>query len=233
MYYIYKATNKINGKIYIGQTLDFKRRKSEHLSAKNGVHAKCIFHKAIQKYGKENFEWEIIDTCQTLDESLFLESLYIAQYNSCTFMKNSKGYNIVYTQHDNMRYVHNCQKVISYDLAGNFIKVFDSYEQAGRELNCQPPNISKCVMGERKSTGGYQFKPYKKNFPKKISPYKTNEQEAKYKAVYQYDKSFSFVKKHHSLQECAEDIGVTRNAIANAMKENRPCKQYYFSYKPL
>ncbi len=233
MYYIYKATNKVNGKIYIGQTVDFERRKREHLSAKNGVHYNCgIFHKAIKKYGKENFEWEIIDKCQTLESATELESMYIIKYNSCISFKNSNGYNIILWQ-ERFKIAPNSIKVLAYDKNGNYVNTYLSYGCAARELNCQYENIIKCLKGERKSAGGYQFRKYEENYPIKIEPYSTNEQEAKYKAVYQYDKSFCFVKKHHSLQECASEIGVTRNSITNSMKKNRPCKNYYFSYKPL
>lgn len=233
MYYIYKATNKVNGKVYIGQTIDFKRRKAEHLSSKNGIHAKCVFHRAIQKYGKENFEWEIIDTCQTLDEALFLESMYISKYNSCTFMENSNGYNILYTQDGKKSLVHNSQKVIAYDLKGNFVGIYNSMQEAGRELGCQGANIKKCLIEKRKSTGNYQFAYYKKNYPQKIKPYKTNELEAKYKKVYQYDTSFCFISEHHSLMECAESIGGNRNALSRAIKEKRPYKNFIFTFKKL
>lgn len=231
MYYIYKATNKVNGKVYIGQTIDFKRRKAEHLSLKNGIHAKCVFHRAIQKYGKENFEWEIIDTCKTLDEALFLESMYISEYNSCTFMENSNGYNILYTQDGKKSLVHNSQKVIAYDLKGNFVGIYNSMQEAGRELGCQGTNIKKCLIGKRKSTGNYQFSYYKKNYPRKIKPYKTNELEAKYKKVYQYDTSFNFMCEHHSLMECAESIGGNRNTLSKAIKEKRPYKSFIFTFK--
>ncbi len=233
MYYIYKATNKVNGKIYIGQTVNFERRKREHLSSKNGVHYNCgIFHKAIKKYGKENFEWEIIDKCKTPEEATELESLYIIKYNSCISFEKSNGYNILLWQ-ERWKIAPNSIKVLAYDMQGNYIGTYQSCGEAARELNCLQPNILKCLRGKRKSTGGYQFKKYEKDFPLKISPYSTNEQEAKYKAVYQYDKTFLLVKKHHSLQECADEMHVARNSITIAIKKKRPCKNYYFSYAPL
>lgn len=233
MYYIYKATNKINNKIYIGQTVDFKRRKAEHLSSKNGVHAKCVFHRAIQKYGKENFKWEIIDKCETLDKALHLESMYISKYNSCTFMENSNGYNIVYSQEGKKALVHNSKKVIAYDLKGCFVGIYDSYEHAGRELKCQAPNIRKCVMGKRKSTGNYQFTAYKEDYPLKIQEYKTNELEAKYKKVYQYDTSFNFIREFYSLSECADSIGGNRTVLSRTIKEKRPYKNFIYSFEKL
>ena len=63
---IYKVTNKINGKVYIGQSVDIGRRWRQHMTAEDDIY----FHKAIQKYGVENFEWEVIEKCKKseLDE---------------------------------------------------------------------------------------------------------------------------------------------------------------------
>lgn len=232
MYYIYKATNKINGKIYIGQTVDFKRRKAEHLSSKKGVHAKCVFHKAIQKYGKENFIWEIIDKCNTPEEAEYLENKYIVEYNSCVSFENSNGYNIVLRQ-QTAKNVHNSIKVIAYNLKGEYVGTYLSCGVAARELKCQETNILKCLKGKRKSTGGYQFKKYTSNAPNKIKPYKTNELEAKYRKVYQYDTSFNFIKKYCSMQECCKENNVSANSIRRAMYQKRPCKNYYYSYELL
>lgn len=56
----YKATNTQNGKFYIGSTIDFKRRKKEHLRTKFS----SPFHNALHK-NPEAFEWEIIeDDCE-------------------------------------------------------------------------------------------------------------------------------------------------------------------------
>lgn len=87
---IYKATNKINGKCYIGQTRhSLEHRKTIHLRcAKKGV--ETHFYQAIRKYGEENFEWEII--CSTNDKQRLneLETFYIQKYNSI-----KQGYNMV------------------------------------------------------------------------------------------------------------------------------------------
>ena len=80
---IYKVTNKINGKVYIGQSVDIGRRWRQHMTAGDDIY----FHKAIQKYGVENFEWEVIEKCKKseLDER---ESYWIEYYDSY-----NKGYN--------------------------------------------------------------------------------------------------------------------------------------------
>lgn len=75
---IYKITNKVNNKSYIGQTrytLEFRWR--QHLNSKDN----CYFHKAIKKYGAENFNVEILEECDFKDLDS-REIFYIAKYNT-------------------------------------------------------------------------------------------------------------------------------------------------------
>ena len=88
---IYKATNKINGKVYIGQTshsLEWRINKHRQDSQRQDSY----FYRAIRKYGFDNFDWEIIDDTATNHEELNeLEKFYIKQYDS--FDNKEKGYN--------------------------------------------------------------------------------------------------------------------------------------------
>jgi len=93
---IYKVQNKLNGKMYIGKTIqDFEKYKHIHIrSAKNGYDLKkgChprIFYNAIRKYGEENFEWEILYTCDDKKKLNEKEIFFIDKYESFI-----KGYNM-------------------------------------------------------------------------------------------------------------------------------------------
>lgn len=80
---IYKVTNLTNGKIYIGQTVDFRKRVSEYKNAdkKTGIQANRAIMKAIKDEGKDNFNIEIIEECDMLDLNI-KEKNYITEYDS-------------------------------------------------------------------------------------------------------------------------------------------------------
>ena len=88
---IYKITNKINGKSYIGQSVNIQKRFNAHKSTAFNPNSKIYdspLYKAIRKYGIENFEFKILEECDEteLDDK---EIFYISKYQT-----NSKmGYN--------------------------------------------------------------------------------------------------------------------------------------------
>ena len=90
---IYKVTNQINGKVYIGQSVDIKKRWGVHHRAykdKAAPQYDCLFYRAIRKYGIENFIFEVIEECEK-DQLDRQEKYWIAYYNS--FLDRTKGYN--------------------------------------------------------------------------------------------------------------------------------------------
>lgn len=95
-HYVYKITNLKNKKVYIGKTSNSNpiNRWARHLyNARNKTTASYQYqalHKAITKYGEDNFTFEIIEQCETEDQSLLQEQFWIKQYDS--FGKN--GYNL-------------------------------------------------------------------------------------------------------------------------------------------
>jgi group I intron endonuclease len=95
-YIIYKITNLINGKIYIGVTSrpDIRSRFIEHISGSNWSGRKSILHIAISKYGKDNFNIEIIEKTDSIENMFILENKYIIKYDS--FYLNGKGYNMTF-----------------------------------------------------------------------------------------------------------------------------------------
>lgn len=96
---IYKITNTINGKMYIGQSVDITRRWRQHKNSELDY----PLYKAFKKYGIENFIFEILEECSItmLNER---ERYYIQLYDSCrcgynqTLNASEYGHAIVFTQ---------------------------------------------------------------------------------------------------------------------------------------
>lgn len=83
-YCIYKITNKINNKIYIGITTKEIDRWKKHLNvAKSPGTNKSSYsyiHKAINKYGEENFTFEIFDYFESKEDMIAAEIYWISKY---------------------------------------------------------------------------------------------------------------------------------------------------------
>ena len=87
---IYKITNLINGKVYIGQSTNIKRRWKDHKKDafwKNNPEYEYPLYRAMRKYGINNFSFEVLEECSK-DELNDKEKFYITKYDS---YKN--GYN--------------------------------------------------------------------------------------------------------------------------------------------
>lgn len=93
---IYKITNQINGKVYIGQTCKtLKHRFNQHCESsrrynRNKKHL-CLFHTAIIKYGEDNFICEEIDIADSKIELNEKEKYWISFYKSNIY---EFGYNL-------------------------------------------------------------------------------------------------------------------------------------------
>ena len=89
---IYKYTNLINGKGYIGQSSNIEKRDKDHRSrafCESSIEYNSYIHKAFRKYGLNNFSFEILQICK-LDELNELEEYFIMKYNSLS----PNGYNL-------------------------------------------------------------------------------------------------------------------------------------------
>ena len=90
---IYKIENKINNKVYIGQSINIQKRWSDHKSRyldPNDHSYNTHLYKSMRKYGIENFDFSIVELClaEELNEK---ERYWIGYYNSFF-----NGYNLTF-----------------------------------------------------------------------------------------------------------------------------------------
>lgn len=90
--FIYKITNNINGKAYVGQTTkDIPTRWKQHVYDALGRGVDTLFYRSIKKYGIENFTIEEIDGANSLSELNYKEWLLIYKLDTMS----PKGYNLI------------------------------------------------------------------------------------------------------------------------------------------
>lgn len=87
---IYKSTNKITGKVYVGQTIHTLDKRIEGHIKESKLESNRPFMLAINKYGENNFIFETIDSANNLDELNDKEIYWINFYNSVL----PNGYNV-------------------------------------------------------------------------------------------------------------------------------------------
>lgn len=196
---IYKVTNLINNKIYIGQTKrDAKIRWGEHLSSsfnKNSISYNVIFHKAIRKYGKENFKLEIIEKC---DNKILLdrEKYWIKYFNSY-----ENGYNSTPGGADWCFFIEPKKVLLSWQNGKNILEI-------SKELGYSTTSISKCLL-----LLGIDKKLIKDRGYKSIS-----------KPISQYDLNGRYIQTFNSLKEAERyfgkncDCGIRSSAVGKNQK---------------
>ena len=84
---IYKITNLVDNKIYIGSTIHFNNRMSAHFSyLRKNEHHSSYLQRAYNKYGKNNFQFEVLLKCPKEDLlaiEQYLIDYYKPAYNMC------------------------------------------------------------------------------------------------------------------------------------------------------
>lgn len=95
-YSIYRITNLCNNKVYIGWTSrDPEYRYKEHTSGwKNNKQEPSLISLAVEKYGKDKFQFEVLYQSADYDHSREIETHFITENNSLTYGLGGWGYNI-------------------------------------------------------------------------------------------------------------------------------------------
>ena len=162
---VYKFTNMVTGKFYIGGTSNISKRKSKHFSdLHRGVHHNTYIQSDYNKYGKNNFKFEILCYCEE-DNILKVEQIVLdininskhgLLYNICNTAGSCLGKK--HSQEHKDKIGISSKKSISAYKDGIFIGDYESIKLAAEELAIHNSGISHVISGRYKKTGGYTFK---------------------------------------------------------------------------
>ena len=160
---IYKIENLINHKVYIGQSKDINTRWNRHRTNEHNIHLK----RAFEKYGIENFSFEILIETYDLDYwEIFLIQIYHATddrfgYNLTIGGNVLRGkYNPFYGKHhskeNNLKNAksHHYKSIRCVETG----MIYDSCSNAAKAVNGFNCAIVRCCKGGRKHYKGYSWR---------------------------------------------------------------------------
>ena len=218
--FVYKYTSP-SGKIYIGKTKTTLKERAKN-NAK-GYKGCPYFYRAIEKYGWENFEVEILEEVplEILNEA---ELDYITKYNSTD---RNIGYNI---STEETKYVYLIKRIPVYcynSETGAFIERFESAFEAEKTIGVHRGSIRKAL---NKPDHVCKDMLWKTEFFEKVEPLIRKPQKH-YKKVYIYDaQTGNFLMEYDSIREAARETGYNRSTIQEQLSRSKvkKSKKYIF-----
>ncbi len=154
---IYKIENKINGKVYIGQSIDIKTRWYNHQKELNrNKHHNKHLQNAWNKYGENKFIFSIIEECAVGDidkREIFWIDYYKATncdygYNVTLGGQGIRGYSWSEADKQRLSDVRNPEAILQLDLEGNIIERWRSGSYAARETSFPVSGIMNCLRDD-------------------------------------------------------------------------------------
>lgn len=205
-YSVYKHTNKINGKVYIGITVN---EPEVRWGKDGGGYSRQLFGKAIRKYGWENFEHEILFENLSQKEAFEKEIELISLYDSTN---SEKGYNISKGGADADPILYR-KTIYQYTLDGDFVREYESsidvVKQNGYRNNSTICHC--CSNGINHQSHGYRWS--YEYLGDKIA-WELMRNNNFYQEVYCYDLNGNYIKRYPTVTSASIDTGIDTGFIS-------------------
>jgi len=221
---IYQITNKLNGKFYVGKTIkSLSIRFYKHCYDAVKRNSRCYFHKAIRKYGKQNFVIEEIEVCENDlgNREIFWISTLKPEYNQTL---GGDGGILGYS------HTEETKKLLSIKRKGKFVGEENPfYNQTHTEE--QKEKWSKIRKGQS-SPCGFAGKSHKEESKSKTSKTLKNNPNVKRIKVFQYDIEGKFLREFQSISDAAKFVETNPSNIKYTCEGKfKHCKGYKWSYE--
>jgi hypothetical protein len=198
---IYKTTNLLNGKIYVGKD---EKNNPEYLGSGK------ILKLAVNKNGRENFKKEILETCTTRKELNNREKYWITELLATTF-----GYNI---SEGGTGGQTKFNKIYQFDKKGKFIKEWETAAEINRILGFDNSAILKVCKGVLSSSKGFIW-----SYEKYVKVY----HDPRTIQILQYDRFGNLIKIWDSVVEVKNNFKISDRQIQQTLdKTNLTAKGF-------
>lgn len=211
---IYCIVNRTNNKKYVGSSIDIKNRFRQHRhNLKHNKHCNSHLQAAWNKYGEDQFNFEIIEELDTSEEILEVENFWIEYHSALT-----DGYNQRIEAHSNIG-----------------IKRSEEFKEACRQRwlghTQSPQQIEKRMetMRRKKESGEYSHGGWKLT----EEQLKARKEKGRTK-IYQYTLEGELVAVFHAINKAAEVTGFNSSGISNCARGHRKTyRGFKWTYTPI
>lgn len=226
---IYKATNKINNKVYIGQTIKTLKERiyMHYYKAENSLNiTHTHFINAIRKYGKDNFDWEIIDQADTQEELNKKEIYWIQFYDSI-----NNGYNIQKggNEYDSDKFSLACGgcPFYAYKVNGEYLGEFINRKAFARRFDIADSHVADLLNNKYNSCNGI-IAIKKENFSEELLKQKIQNAKQSFRPFIALNlKTFEQFGPFTSMKECKKQLKLKNNHIGEVLKGIRKSQEGY------
>lgn len=233
-YIVYQTVNKVNNKIYIGVHGTCKDDFDGYIGCGVDIfrpatylNPKTPFQCAVKKYGIKNFIRTTIKEFNNMENAYKLEEELVNE----NFLKREDVYNLAKGGQFHVENANPKKEVHMYDLDGNYIRSFDSVNEAAMTIN---PNAKNGSHISRAIKSGYVYQQYQWSYEK--LPFMKKRTARKPKSfntinspkVGRFDKEGNLLETFENLTECRK-AGYT-NANKVLQGERTFCKGFTFKY---
>lgn len=220
-YTVYKHTNRANGKVYIGIT----RQAVERRWQKGAGYAGTLFGSAIQKYGWDAFEHEVLCTGLTKEAACMMEIELIAAYKS---NDRVHGYNVS-EGGETADYVKGkvgaenprAAAVRRIDPNTGEVVEYRTIKDASVDMGINHRGISKACQGIAQTYRGYVWEYIDKRVDKKPAVGVGNYDHAKLRKPITVEEPDGTTRTFGSTKEASEKLGVKRCSITRFLRGMR------------